>query len=63
MREVVFVGHVAAVLLRGARQLRVGLQGVLAVAFAFLIDQAEDRRADLFDIARAGRQAGVGAGA
>ena len=52
VREVVLVGHVAAVPLRGVRELRVGPQRALAVAFAFLIDQAQHRGAHLFDVAR-----------
>ncbi len=61
--EVVLVGHVAAVPLRGVRELRVGRERPLAVAFAFLIDQAHHRGAHLFDIAGRGGQVGVGTGA
>ena len=62
VREVVLVGHVAAVLLRGVRELRIGRQRALAVSFAFLIDQAQHRGAHLFDVAGRGRQVGVRAG-
>jgi hypothetical protein len=61
--EVVFACHVAAVLLRGARELRVGRQRALAVAFAFLVDQAQHRGAHLQDVARVGGEVGVGTGA
>jgi hypothetical protein len=60
--EVVPFGHVAAVSLRGARELRVGHERALTVVFAFLIDQAQHRGAHLFDIAGGGRQVGVGTG-
>src|SRR5579863_3260712 len=60
--EVVFVGHVAAVLLSGARQPRVCRERALAASFAFLIDQAQHRRADLREVAGAGGEVGVGAG-
>ncbi len=57
--EVVFVRHVAAVSLRGVRELRIGSQRALTVAFAFLIDQAQDGGAHLFDIAGGGGQVGA----
>lgn len=61
--EVVAFGHVAAVAFGGAGQFGVGRERALAVAFAFLIDQAEDRRADLGEVARLRGEARVGAGA
>jgi hypothetical protein len=63
VREVVRAGHVFAVALRGARELCVGRQCALAVRFAFLVDQAEDRRADQAEVVRSRRQAGVRTGA
>lgn len=63
VREVVLAGHVFAVALRGVRELRVGRQRALTVRFAFLIDQAEDRRADQAEIVRPRGQAGVRASA
>ncbi len=62
VREVVLVGHVAAVSLRGVGELHVGHQRALAMAFAFLIDQAQHRGAHLFDVAGGGRQVGARAG-
>ncbi len=62
VREVVLVGHVAAVRLRGMRELCVECQCALAMTFAFLIDQAQHRGAHLFDVALVGRQVGVWAG-
>jgi hypothetical protein len=59
VREVVLAGHVFAVALRGAGELGVGRQGALAVARAFAVDQAEDRGADLFEVARLRREVGV----
>jgi hypothetical protein len=63
VREVVPAGHVFAVPLRGARELRVGHERALAVRFAFLVDQAEHRRADQTEVVCARGQAGVRAGA
>jgi hypothetical protein len=60
--EVVFVGHFPAVPLCGARQLLVGRQRRLAVARAFLVDQALDRCAHLFDVRGRWGRGGVGAG-
>ncbi len=60
--EVVLFGHVAAVRLCGVRELRIDRERALAVAFAFLVDQAQHRGADLFDVALVGCQVGVGAG-
>jgi hypothetical protein len=62
VREVVLVCHVAAVSLRGARELRIGRERALAVAFAFLIDQAQHRGAHLFDVAGRGGEVGARAG-
>jgi hypothetical protein len=64
--EVVRVGHVHAVALRGAGELGVRDEGALAVAFAFLVDQAQHGGAHELDVARlrrevrVGTQAGVG---
>jgi hypothetical protein len=63
VREVVLAGHVFAVSLCGVCELRVGRQRALAVSFAFLVDQAEDRRADQTEVVRSRGQAGVRAGA
>jgi len=63
MREVVLAGHVFAVALGRPRELRIGHQGALAVRFAFLIDQAENRRTDQAQIFGPRSQVRVRAGA
>jgi hypothetical protein len=60
--EVVLTGHIFAVSLRGVRELCVGLQGALAVLFAFPIDEAEDRFADEPEVTGPWGQVGVCAG-
>ena len=59
VREVILAGHVFAVALRGAFESRIGRERALAVARAFPIDQAEDRGADLFEVARPRREVHV----
>ncbi len=59
--EVVLFGHVAAVALRGTRKRGVWLQCRLAVAFAFLVDQAQHRGAHQAEVARLRGQVRVGA--
>jgi hypothetical protein len=59
--EVVLGRHAVAVALGRLPQLCVLAQRGLAVAFAFLVDEAFDGRAHLFEIARGGGCVGVGA--
>jgi hypothetical protein len=61
VREIVRFCHIFAVLLCGTRELGVASQRALAMGFAFMVDEAQDRFADLFEVAGARGQVGVGA--
>ncbi len=59
--EVIVRRHVLAMALGRLLQVSVMCQRGLAVAFAFLVYEAFDGGADLFEVARAGGRVGVGA--